>query len=88
MALRPLRTYVRLNRTIGNTDKRFDDTATYEMVVPIKLKNGTFAVPNDGRLHLFYREALEKGETVLVYKNSLSWNTLQKDDKIIEMYQQ
>ena len=88
MALRPLRTYVRLNRTIGNTDKRFDDTATYEMVVPIKLKNGTFAVPNDGRLHLFYREALEKGMTVLVYKDRLSWNTLRKDDKIIEMYQQ
>jgi len=88
MALRPLRTYVRLNRTIGNTDKRFDDTATYEMVVPIKLKNGTFAVPNDGRLHLFYREALEKGMTVLVHKNGLSWNTLRKDDKIIEMYQQ
>lgn len=87
MALRPLRTYVRLNRTIGNTDKRFDDTTTYEMVVPIKLKNGTFAVPNDGRLHLFYREALEKGKTVLVYKNSLSWNTLQKDDRIIEMFQ-
>ena len=88
MALRPLRTYVRLNRTICNTDKRFDDTATYEMVVPIKLKNGTFVVPNDGRLHLFYRDALEEGETVLVYKNSLSWNTLRKDDKIIEMYQQ
>ena len=88
MALRPLRTYVRLNRQLGNTDKRFDDTATYEMVVPIKLKNGTFAVPNDGRLHLFYREALEKGMTVLVHKNGLSWNTLRKDDKIIEMYQQ
>lgn len=88
MALRPLRTYVRLNRTIGNTEQRTDDPATYEMVVPIKLKNGTFAVPNDGRLHLFYRDALEEGKTVLVYKNSLSWNTLRKDDKIIEMYQQ
>jgi hypothetical protein len=87
MSLRPLRTYVRLNRTIGNTDKRTDDPATYEMVVPIKLKDGSFAVPNDGRLHLFYRDALKDGETVLVYKGALSWNTLRKDDKIIEMYQ-
>ena len=88
MALRPLRTYVRLNRTVGTTTKRQDDSATYEMVVPVKLKDGTFAVPNDGREHLFYRQALKEGKTVLVYKGKTSWNTLCKDDTIIEMFQQ
>lgn len=88
MALRPLRTYVRLNRQVGNTTEKRDDSATYEMVVPVKLKDGTFAVPNDGREHLFYRQALKEGKTVLVYKGKTSWNTLCKSDTIIEMYQQ
>ena len=87
MALRPLRTYVRLNRQLGNTDKRFDDTATYEMVVPIKLKNGTFAVPNDGREHLFYRDTVREGKTVLVYEGKITWNVLCSTDRIIEMFQ-
>ena len=88
MSLRPLKTFVRLNRIIGNTNNKVDDPATYEMIVPIKLKNGTFIAPNDGRTHLFYSDALKEGKTVLVYKDKTSWNTLQKTDTIIEIYQQ
>jgi hypothetical protein len=87
MALRPLKTYVRLNRQLGNTQKRIDDPTIYEMIVPIKLKNGTFAVPNNDRQPHFYINTLKKGKTVLLHSNKISWNVLCESDSIIELYQ-
>jgi hypothetical protein len=79
------KTYVRLNRQVGTTDQRVDETCEWELVVPVKKKDGTFSLPPN-RPCLFYRHALLKGETVLVNSNG-GWNTLLKTDRILEIYQ-
>lgn len=88
MALRPLKTFVRLNRKLGNSQNRHNDPVLYQMIIPIKLKNGTFIHPatNDNSSK-FYLDALKEGNTILLHENGISWNTLCQTDFIIEIYQ-
>ena len=88
MALRPLKTYVRLNRQSGATESiRFDDPNLYQMIIPIKLKNGTFIAPSNDIPHTFFKEVIKEGKTILIAENGISWNFLCSTDRIIEMFQ-
>ena len=87
MNLRPLKTYVRLNRQSGNHVDRYDDKNLYLMLIPIKLKNGSFAAPSNDIPHTFFMDAIKEGQTVLISENGFSWNHLISTDRIIEMYQ-
>lgn len=83
------RTYVLLNRILGNTDKRFDDSVIWELIVPIKNDDGTFSLPsqaNDKWAMDTFKKYLLKGETVLV-NNMGGWNTLLKTDHILKIWQ-
>lgn len=88
MALRPLKTYVKLNRQSGATESiRFDDPNLYQMIIPIKLKDGTFVAPSNDIPHNFFNEDIKEGKTILISPNGMSWNFLCNSDRIIEMYQ-
>jgi hypothetical protein len=88
MALRPLRTYVRLNRQTGAMpDNRFDDSNLYQLIIPIKLKNGSFVAPSNDIPHDFFMESIKEGKTILINENGISWNFLCPTDRIIEMFQ-
>jgi len=78
------RIYVKLNRQVGASEERFDDDTEWELIIPVRLKNGTFALPKNNPCH-FYRDYILKGETVLE-NNWGGWNTLSKSDIILEMY--
>ena len=86
------RTYVKLNRILGNgknEQPRFDCPEEWELVVPIKNADGTFSVPenvyNYSTVFSFMKE-LKIGKTVLVNSRG-GYNYLSKDDIILELYQ-
>jgi hypothetical protein len=79
------KTYVKLNRQLGNSQQRIDDATEWEMVFPVKKKDGTFGLPPNNPC-LFYRDALLEGKTVLVNSNG-GWNFIMSTDRILEMYQ-
>jgi hypothetical protein len=83
-------TYVLLNRRIGNSAQRADSEFPFEMILPIKQKDGTFKAPKSIEEHLAgftFKKYLERGETILVNANG-GWNTLSKTDHIIKMWQE
>jgi hypothetical protein len=88
MALVPLKTYVRLNRQSGAMDdNRFDDPNLYRILIPIRLKNGTFIAPSNDIPHNFFKDSIKEGKTILINENGFSWNFLCSTDRIIEMFQ-
>jgi hypothetical protein len=85
-----MKTYVLLNRLIGNTSQRADSEIPWEMILPIKQKDSTFKAPKSIGDHLAgfaFKKYLERGETILVNANG-GWNMLSKTDHIIKMWQE
>ena len=85
-----MNTFVLLNRKVGNTEERIDVPTPFEMIVPIKRKDGTFQAPKkikDYFAGFAFKSVLEEGETVLINPNG-GWNTLIKSDRIIKMWQE
>lgn len=84
------RTFVLLNRKLGNTDKRFDDPVIWQLLIPIKNADGTFSIPEQAKdiFPVFsFSSYLLEGKTVLRNQNG-GWNILGKTDNIIELWQE
>lgn len=82
-------TFVLINRKIGNTDERQDIKTPYEMIIPIKDKDGTYKAPKKIKDYIAgfaFKKYLEQGETILICPNG-GWNILMKSDHIVKMWQ-
>lgn len=81
--------YVRLNRTVGNTEKRIDETHPYGVIFPFWSGKVFLAPPltSDIKINILigdYVRVLEGGNVIL-YNSNGGWNTLHKSDIILAM---
>lgn len=84
------KTFVLLNRILGNTTTRFNDSVIWELIVPIKNADGTFSTPKEMDKYFAayaFVPCLLEGKTVLVNKAG-GWNLLSSNDHILRIWQE